>query len=270
MKNTVSTGYAAKLCSVTRDSILKWIKKGLIQADRTPGGHYRVLEDSIIPFLATRTLKKNNELGNRGPGNKMHRNGKPSPDDMIPCWEHMSSNGVVAESCQDCLVYRSKALRCFEIASLGERAGFRGTFCETSCNDCEYYKTTQGNRNNNIIAMTEDVYLIASLTRGIHLTPYIIRFTSSAFECSALIENNRPDVIVVDFEMPQVLIENLCERLAEDPRLPGAKIIGVVPKGMNIESLNLCTRSVCASLEKPVSIRNLEICLDTLDEKSTN
>ena len=256
---TITTGNAARLCSVTRDTILKWIKKGILKAVRTPGGHYRVLEESIRPFMAVHTSIQTLEPVN----------GKESQTDMIPCWEYMSPDGAVTESCQECLVYRAKALRCFEVAPLGEDSGYRGKFCKTSCQECEYFRTTQGTTNtNNIIVLTEDVYLIASLTKNAHLVPFMLRFTSSTYECSALIEKIKPGIIVVDFELHQVLIENLCQRIAEDPRLPGAKIIGIVPKGMNIETLNLCTHTICASLEKPVSIRDVETCIHTLEGKA--
>ena len=37
-----TTGQAARLCSVTPDTVLKWIKAGRIEAQRTAGGHYRI------------------------------------------------------------------------------------------------------------------------------------------------------------------------------------------------------------------------------------
>lgn len=38
----ISTGQAAKICAVTPDTVLKWIKGGRLNARRTPGGHYRI------------------------------------------------------------------------------------------------------------------------------------------------------------------------------------------------------------------------------------
>ncbi len=45
-----TTFEAAKICHVTHHSIKNWIKQGLIRASRTPGGHYRSLEDDLDAF----------------------------------------------------------------------------------------------------------------------------------------------------------------------------------------------------------------------------
>lgn len=45
-----TTFEAAKICHVTHHSIKNWIKQGLIKASRTPGGHYRILEEDLDQF----------------------------------------------------------------------------------------------------------------------------------------------------------------------------------------------------------------------------
>jgi excisionase family DNA binding protein len=45
-----TTFEAAKICHVTHHSIKNWIKQGLIKASRTPGGHYRILEEDLDVF----------------------------------------------------------------------------------------------------------------------------------------------------------------------------------------------------------------------------
>jgi len=45
-----TTFEAAKICHVTHHSIKNWIKQGLIKASRTPGGHYRILEEDLDGF----------------------------------------------------------------------------------------------------------------------------------------------------------------------------------------------------------------------------
>jgi len=45
-----TTFEAAKICHVTHHSIKNWIKQGLIRASRTPGGHYRILEEDLTSF----------------------------------------------------------------------------------------------------------------------------------------------------------------------------------------------------------------------------
>ena len=45
-----TTFEAARICHVTHHSIKNWIKQGLIHASRTPGGHYRILEEDLDRF----------------------------------------------------------------------------------------------------------------------------------------------------------------------------------------------------------------------------
>jgi excisionase family DNA binding protein len=45
-----TTFEAARICHVTHHSIKNWIKQGLIKASRTPGGHYRILEEDLNQF----------------------------------------------------------------------------------------------------------------------------------------------------------------------------------------------------------------------------
>ena len=47
-----TTGKAAPLCSVKPDTVLKWIKKGVLPATRTVGGHYRVEEQDLLQALS--------------------------------------------------------------------------------------------------------------------------------------------------------------------------------------------------------------------------
>ncbi len=49
-QKSYTTFEAAKICHVTHHSIKNWIKQGLIKASRTPGGHYRILEEDLDVF----------------------------------------------------------------------------------------------------------------------------------------------------------------------------------------------------------------------------
>jgi len=266
---TISTGNAAQLCNVTRDTILKWIKKGLINANRTPGGHYRVTEESIKEYLTDGiSLSDNNKTAVSG---ETLETTPKLPTNWTPCWEYMSEDDTIRDSCQQCIVYRSKAHRCFEMSDLGQPNGFQGTYCETTCNECSFFKESVGWKNNhNILVITEDEYIIGSLIKGLHRTQLMLRFTSSIYECSALIDSFKPGVLLVDFELQQVQVENLCQRISEDKRLPSAKIIAITPKGVSPEALRFCSRSICAHLEKPVSLEHLEVCIQTLEGKLVN
>ena len=48
----ISTGEIARRCGVSVPTVKKWIREGQLQAFRTPGGHYRVLEPAFRAFAA--------------------------------------------------------------------------------------------------------------------------------------------------------------------------------------------------------------------------
>jgi len=114
----LTTGQAAKLCAVTPDTVLKWIKKGRLSASRTAGGHYRVALPDLEPFMAGFGQKS------AGPTPGLPEPVPPPPDgtkgepDEVPCWEFLSDDGEVREACRQCVVYRVKATRCFLMAGL--------------------------------------------------------------------------------------------------------------------------------------------------------
>ncbi len=53
----LTTGQAAKICSVTPDTVLKWIHSGALPARRTAGGHHRIDEQDLSRFAGPTTRK---------------------------------------------------------------------------------------------------------------------------------------------------------------------------------------------------------------------
>lgn len=47
----ITTGDVAGYCGVSKVTVLRWIKKGYLEAFRLPEGHYRVHRDSFGEFL---------------------------------------------------------------------------------------------------------------------------------------------------------------------------------------------------------------------------
>lgn len=47
----LTTGQAARYCSVSQVTIINWIKKGQLKAYATPGGHHRILLTDFVAFL---------------------------------------------------------------------------------------------------------------------------------------------------------------------------------------------------------------------------
>lgn len=121
-KNTfLSTGQLAEMYAVTPDCVLKWIKDGKISAIRTPGGHFRIPVEDVI---------KVNEIQNL-----------ENRDQFAPyCWQYNAKDEVVRKECKACIVYKARAKRCYQLSNLPQEMGYAGQFCDTECNDCDYYK----------------------------------------------------------------------------------------------------------------------------------
>ena len=105
-KDLISTGQAAKLCAVTPDTILKWIKKNRIEAVKTAGGHYRISREVIKPYVV-----------------KTQYTGEIKNHVINYCWEYHSKDDHMNESCRDCIIFVSKAEKCYLMATLGKEGG---------------------------------------------------------------------------------------------------------------------------------------------------
>ena len=124
-KDYLTTGEAAAIFSVDPDTILRWIKSGKIPAIRTPGGHYRIHRDVFL----TKMVK---DISDHEKTNA--RNSLPY------CWEYNSESGIIQDGCKECIVYKSRASRCYELCNISVPIGHAKLFYSESSDDCPYFK----------------------------------------------------------------------------------------------------------------------------------
>jgi len=129
VKRALSTGKIADYCYVTGDTVQNWIRSGLLPAQRTAGGQYRVRIDDLRKFMIERGMSVE-EL------DRDIQEVKPQY-----CWEYHGKRtrrhtGGEA-SCEGCVVRRSMALRCYE---LRRYIGHHSVYCKTTCAECGYYR----------------------------------------------------------------------------------------------------------------------------------
>lgn len=237
-KEHLSTGEAAALCSVTPDTVLKWIRAGKIPAHRTPGGHHRIPRSVLLHLL--------------------HNDNPPITSDRITssyqyCWEYYSDSGVIPDGCLDCIVFRSKSRRCYEMIGLPSEAGHVGQFCKGTCEDCDYFKTVQGQRPNVLIVTDRDA-LRVSLKRDSKGLGFNLRFADCEYRCSMAIEQFRPDYVVVDCSMGAKRSRDFATLLHEDPRIPFVRIV-LVANGARIPSE--CGKLVYAMVDRHFTAKTL-------------
>ncbi len=242
----LTTGQAAKLCSVTPDTVLKWIKKGRLSGTRTAGGHFRIERREVEPFIPASRL----------PGSTSEQVlGRVAR--ALRCWEFLKDQGDVRDECHQCVVYKVGAERCFLMAELKGDMEHSRQFCQSSCEPCVYYRWVQG-LPANVLVITSDRRLIKSLDvdeqQGLAL-----RFARSAYEASAVIHDFRPVLVAIDVELIPGRDTELLDALSADSRIPGLRIVLLVPPGTSSRRRGqlLEKEGVVAVLEKPLGAQEV-------------
>ncbi|MHC4672932.1 MAG: MerR family transcriptional regulator [Planctomycetota bacterium] len=249
--NLLSTGQAAKFCSVTPDTVLKWIKKGRLRATRTAGGHYRIERRDLESLMASPS-----------PGENPPQRFPECSSKSMHCWEYLGNRGAVRDECRQCVVYRVRATRCFLMAGLESEIGHVRRFCQTSCEDCTYYRRVKG-LPANVLVITSDDELIKQLADEKN-ERIILRFARNAYQASAIIHDFRPALAVVDVESIPVRDTGILDSLASDSRVPGLRIAIVVPSRMTGRKRPRPKNDlVVGELEKPFGSRRIAAVIDS-------
>jgi excisionase family DNA binding protein len=256
----LSTGQAARLCSVTPDTILKWIRSGRLPARQTAGGHNRIDRKDLERFI--------------GPAEPPSSD-PPHPDpgqSFRYCWQH-NSTGEVMEGCAECVVYRLRAQRCYEVLKLSPDIGHNKLFCEQDCRHCDYFRRVHVQATN-VLVITGDETLADTLKRDATSAPYNLEVTDCEYNCSALVDRFRADYAVVDCALGPDRSTDICSHLMQDPRIPYVRIILAVSQETEAGGHGRLAavrdgpcggcgknRDVFARIERPFRLEDVTQCL---------
>jgi excisionase family DNA binding protein len=142
-KDYMTTTKLAKLCGVSRFTIINWINQGKIRANKTLGGHSRIPVSEAISFYETLMKEK---MG-------------VTSESLCHCWEHRRKTNCDKE-CKTCLIYGNKINYCFLVV---REFGKESIHCEGDCLNCDYFEEFFSNYNNKVlhneISDAEDVKL---------------------------------------------------------------------------------------------------------------
>jgi len=243
-----TTSEAAKVLSVSADTVLKWVKAGKIPSYRTPGGHARIPKDAVEKLLPQRSTSPEKSDPSKETGRFMDRSNHKY------CWDFHAEAGVLKEDCLQCLAYKCRAQRCYEMRLLPEASGFLRIHCQTDCDACEYFKMKQEQVMSALILLKDD-RLKTSLQREAEDSALLFQFASSEYECSAVVERFRPDYIVVDCAFDLSRTQAICRHLNQDARIPNARIILSSKKA---KADDYCDNEAFAWITKPFTIQQLE------------
>jgi excisionase family DNA binding protein len=242
----VSTGQAAKLCSVTPDTILKWIKNNRVEAVKTAGGHYRITKEKLKPYMVESLIPESPDT---------------KPIKINYCWEYHAQDDDVNENCRECLIFKSKAEKCYLLAGLGKQAGHAQTFCSSSCYECEYFHFINESPIN-VLIISENNEMKENLKMDVKEN-LVLKATCCGYETATLIQDFRPDYIIIDESMVKSNSDELCKHILEDPRAHGSQIILAIKKHRANKEL---PEGVCASVSIPFSAFDMEECFQNLKE----
>jgi excisionase family DNA binding protein len=239
----LSTGQAAKVCSVTPDTILKWIRSGRLPARRTAGGHHRVDPrdlDKVVqePSVEDQLAKWRDE-----------------PRHFRYCWEHKGQGGLL-DGCKQCVVYELRAQRCYEVVKLAPEMGHSKLFCKGTCDDCDYYQHVRGQATN-VLVVSNDAAMEAVLRNSPESADLNLEFVDCEYACSAAVEVFRPDFAVVDCTVGADFASDITSHLSQDPRIPFVRIILA---GNPDDFPADCSHLVFARIAKPFGVQDLVDC----------
>lgn len=254
-KRFLTTGQAAELCSVTADTVLKWIRSGRLPAARTAGGHHRIERSALERFMADPQVLS--EPASIPPALRA---------DFIPrerrfqfCWE-FKSHGQVMDVCTKCAAFLMRAQRCYEVAKLVPEGDGDRVFCPGTCDDCDYFREVHGQRTN-VLVVTSDSDLTGGLITGSSGAPFNLQIADCEYTCSAVINHFRPDFAFVDCGFGAETSGDICCHLIGDPRIP---FVRVILAGAGADFPIECQQGLFARISRPFGVDDIERCISFL------
>ncbi len=253
----LSTGKTAALCSVTASTVLKWIKAGKIQAIRTAGGHYRIPKNVVDSVMGSVPLEELNAV--------ITQEEKPERPFQY-CWEFKAKSDEIGNGCKNCVVYKARVGRCYEVSNLPNDVGHAHVFCSESCGECDYYRMVIDQRPN-ILVVTDQSQLKESFESQTTSSGYNLRITDCEYKCSMLVDNYRPDYVVIDCSMGTNRSRDFAQNLVVDPRIP---YVRVILTGKRSEFPKKCDNLVFAFIEHPFTGNEIEDLIGNLTFNNSN
>lgn len=243
---TLTTGQAAQICSVTRNAIFKWIQSGYLPARRTRGGHYRINRRDLDRVMAT--VK-------RSPVSEDDRS------DFLFCWQYHSNNGV-PHGCRSCAVYQVRAQRCFELYLVAPDALLPSVFCRGSCGQCSYFQAVHA-QEVSVLVVSQDDEWVQHMRGEAEQNSFRLQFAACEYECCLFLSRFRPDFIMIDVRLGSKTTCHLLGHFAEDPRVPARVLV----MGRKRSLPEHCEKKILGWTKLPKNISQVNQCIDRFWKK---
>jgi excisionase family DNA binding protein len=253
-RDSLTTSQAAKLLSVSPDTVLKWVKAGKLKSRRTLGGHFRIPASALYGLVPEDSGTGRENGGSRG-----------IVDAHQYCWEFLGG-GEVRPECRECITYRSRAARCYQLKDLPGGMGCLNLMCDTECSECDYYRLVSGQAVN--VLIIGDTRRLLKDVDGEDIHPDCeIRFVNSEYEAATAIQEFRPDYIVIDCALGKKRTNALCSHLFNDIRLPVTRIV-LASESPTAE--DYCSWDVFGWIRKPFGFQQLKACIEGIPKSREN
>ncbi len=241
----LTTTQAARLLCVSPDTVLKWVKAGKVKSHRTLGGHFRI----PITELELPSADAQPEPGLASSAAR--------PLSHQYCWEFLAAGGSIKDECKECITYRSRARRCYELKDLPGGMGCLNLLCDVECSACDYYKAVQG-QGINVLVISKKQNIVSDLGDNHGADGLAIRFARTEYEAAVAIQQFRPDYVVVDCAFGKKRTAAVCDNLFSDIRIPVARIILSSRTG---DVQDYCEKEAFGWIRKPFSVDQLKGCI---------
>jgi excisionase family DNA binding protein len=249
-KKYLTTTEAARLLSVSADTVLKWVRAGKIQSYRTPGGHFRIPSEAVttmLPETAAVPIPTATAL-------------TKAPFQF--CWEFNSPSGDISPECKKCIVYQGRARRCYEFRDVPEEFGHLKLYCQSSCEDCRYFQVVK-EQGLNILIVTRSQATMERLGAAARNENVHLRFACTEYDTAAAVERFRPDYVVVDCGIGLRRTNDLCRHLGDDDRIP---ITRLIISSKDPSAKDHCEQEILGWLRKPFTLDDLTGFIEQLQQ----
>jgi hypothetical protein len=224
---------------------LKWIRSGILPAQRTAGGHHRIDAKDLERVLNRRQSTPEPALG------------KKSARRFRYCWEY-NEKGDGHGVCKECAVFHMRAQRCYELARFAPDAFHPKVYCKKTCEECDYFKEVHGQKTN-VLVVTDNSKLANALLDEAGATLFNLEVADCEYSCSMAVNHFKPDFAVIDCSLGQEASRDITRHLFDDPRVPFVRVVLAANDG---EFPDECEKIVFARLKRPFGIDDISDCID--------
>ena len=114
-----------------------------------------------------------------------------------------------------------------------------------------------------ILVADDETHILHVVSLKLRNAGFIVITARDGQEALELVQQNKPDLIITDYHMPQLSGLELCQRLKQDPATNGIPAIMLTARGYHLEPTDTEQSGILRMLSKPFSPRQL---LTTVEE----